>query len=827
MISLKRRRTQKRREFTIATDKFQNSTADTIDSTFAVLANIAEDLQHIEVELCNLWCDSEDFDEVAFQDDQDAAMEYRNRWITIKDTYNNTKVNTSSARPDDSCYNKKKLNVPKLELIKFDGNIKNWLLFWGQFRKIHEDEALEDSDKFQYLLQSMVSGSTARQLIESYPPCGENYNKALNALKARFARDDLLIETYVRGLLNVVISQQKGQLLELTTLYDSLQAHLQALETLGVTKDKYSHILAPMIESALPEEVLRAWNRARIINEGYNLNKLIDFLRDEVESEERIQLAHCSFDSSNCSDHSTRSSKPPTACFITNNKSKNGEKPESKACLWCNKDNHPSSECHKAMKMTPKERIDYITNKKACHICLRPNHTQKKCRSFPKCLFCKKRHFTIMCRDVNEQGPSNVTNTDNNMFNNLLCQQKTTTLLQTLVAKIIHNKKELQVRILIDTGAQKSYIKTDTVKQMNLKPVRREAFSQSLFGGHETEPKEHSIYNICLQSLYSNFMFQFEVVESVNICGFLPKVMSQQVIEQLSRKGVFLTENVNSPDDVSILIGADFSGQLLTGDILQLDSKLTAINTKMGWTIQGPITGIYSSITNMTTTLYCFNKIDITDLWTLETLGITDPCEKISKENREKDILNTFNSAITKINWTFLPPGAPWWGGFYERLIGVLKQMLRRVLGKASLTFSELQTVICDCEATINSRPLSYVGNNFENLKILTPAMFIQPLTDNNVQDLDQIDRKSLNLRAKYCQKLRDDFRQRFRNEYMSNLIQGGKRPKVIPLAIGDDGHSRVAKIKTARGFLVRPLQRLFPLEIPGKPNSCVVDKTQ
>ena len=47
----------------------------------------------------------------------------------------------------------------------------------------------------------------------------------------------------------------------------------------------------------------------------------------------------------------------------------------------------------------------------------------------------------------------------------------------------------------------------------------------------------------------------------------------------------------------------------------------------------------------------------------------------------------------------------PWWGAFYERLIRVVKESLS--VGKAKLSWSE--TVLCETETVINSRPLTYL----------------------------------------------------------------------------------------------------------------------
>ncbi|GFS58091.1 integrase catalytic domain-containing protein [Trichonephila clavipes] len=46
----------------------------------------------------------------------------------------------------------------------------------------------------------------------------------------------------------------------------------------------------------------------------------------------------------------------------------------------------------------------------------------------------------------------------------------------------------------------------------------------------------------------------------------------------------------------------------------------------------------------------------------------------------------------------YLPPTAAWWGGWWESLVRIIKELLRRSLGKSILSYEELSTVICDCE---------------------------------------------------------------------------------------------------------------------------------
>ncbi|GFU73827.1 DUF1758 domain-containing protein [Trichonephila clavipes] len=43
----------------------------------------------------------------------------------------------------------------------------------------------------------------------------------------------------------------------------------------------------------------------------------------------------------------------------------------------------------------------------------------------------------------------------------------------------------------------------------------------------------------------------------------------------------------NDPNEIHMLIGADFAGRLLTGEIKQITENLVAIHTRLGWTLMG------------------------------------------------------------------------------------------------------------------------------------------------------------------------------------------------------------------------------------------------
>ena len=68
--------------------------------------------------------------------------------------------------------------------------------------------------------------------------------------------------------------------------------------------------------------------------------------------------------------------------------------------------------------------------------------------------------------------------------------------------------------------------------------------------------------------------------------------------------------------------------------------------------------------------------------------------------------------ARLRITQRFILPATPWWGGFYERLVRSVKLSLRKSLGKSFLRYDELETVLCQVEPVINSRPLTYISSD-------------------------------------------------------------------------------------------------------------------
>ena len=100
------------------------------------------------------------------------------------------------------------------------------------FKNIHEDSNITKENKFQYLIQAITEGTRASELVNSFSLTADN---VITSLKSHFGREDLLIEVYVCEMLKLVLSKTKISIHTLSQIYDRLETHLRALESLGVT----------------------------------------------------------------------------------------------------------------------------------------------------------------------------------------------------------------------------------------------------------------------------------------------------------------------------------------------------------------------------------------------------------------------------------------------------------------------------------------------------------------------------------------------------------------------------------------------------------------
>ena len=210
------------------------------------------------------------------------------------------------------------------------------------------------------------------------------------------------------------------------------------------------------------------------------------------------------------------------------------------------------------------------------------------------------------------------------------------------------------------------------------------------------------------------------------------------------------------------------------------------------------------------------------------------------------DNATTFTKAaknLPDVIWEFNPPAAPWWGGFWERLVGSIKAPLKKILGNALVTDKELSTLIARIEQQINSRPLLPLVDDPDQSP-LTPADILigRPLqhAPDAPADIPSL-HAAFSARQKYLKNLQQSWTKRWVQEYLptlqprqkwhkkhDNLTPGSlvlvqkenQKRHLWPLArieevhIGRDGNVRSATLRDGKNNIIRrPIQNLVLLE--------------
>ena len=188
------------------------------------------------------------------------------------------------------------------------------------------------------------------------------------------------------------------------------------------------------------------------------------------------------------------------------------------------------------------------------------------------------------------------------------------------------------------------------------------------------------------------------------------------------------------------------------------------------------------------------------------------------------------------IKWRHILERPPHWGGFYERMNQMIKNALRKSLKRARLTYEELETVVTEIEAVINSRPLSYVCNE-DLIEPLTPSHLMYARRLMSPINHDQIaENITPARRTKYIISLLHKFWKTFNEVYLTSLRErhritagnisvhegqvvliqdkftsrnGWNLGRITRVIKAPDGVPKGAELRTINGNLKQPLNLL------------------
>lgn len=102
-----------------------------------------------------------------------------------------------------------------------------------------------------------------------------------------------------------------------------------------------------------------------------------------------------------------------------------------------------------------------------------------------------------------------------------------------------------------------------------------------------------------------------------------------------------------------------------------------------------------------------------------DNAAVFTSCAKILKSICQKEqVINSLN--FLRVDWKFIPARSPPFGGVCERLIGLTKLALKKVLGRALVSSSDFNTVIYEIESLLNDRILTYETDGINEYRSIT-----------------------------------------------------------------------------------------------------------
>ncbi|XP_063979917.1 uncharacterized protein LOC135163941 [Diachasmimorpha longicaudata] len=210
----------------------------------------------------------------------------------------------------------------------------------------------------------------------------------------------------------------------------------------------------------------------------------------------------------------------------------------------------------------------------------------------------------------------------------------------------------------------------------------------------------------------------------------------------------------------------------------------------------------------------------------------------LKKAENENKIQNYISSK--SIQWHFIPPQLPHFGGLWEAAVKSFKYHLKRIINDELLSLEAFNTFVIEIEGVLHSRPITPISSDPNDLIALTPGHFLigDSLTSLRSPNFQEIPTNRLSS-WQHVQKLKQHFWARWHREYISELSLRSKwmngehfikkdtmvliKEDHLPAqqwAIGrvvhvyprEDGIIRTVTVRTSKGTFNRNVKKLAPL---------------
>lgn len=313
-----------------------------------------------------------------------------------------------------------------------------------------------------YYLRNSLEGE-AEKLIRSYKCTEADYNAAWNALKERYNNKRLIVNAHMDQLFSISkldIESASATRSQLDTFTESVRA----LSALNMPTEHWDVFLVHFLQSRLDSSTKRAWEMSLESSDLPTFDQLHAFIERRCRAMENNKKPSSST-STNLRHHSTyrqqsaSSNSKPQQALVTNS--------TFSSCAGC-KGKHNISSCPEFLRLYPGLRFQKATELRLCYNCLRPDHSTVSCNSALSCRTCSRRHHSLLHY---ERQPNPRSSSPIPTHLSIDCEKDV--LLATALVKTFDSSGKIQhIRILMDTGATRSFNTEHCVKMLGLQRAK-------------------------------------------------------------------------------------------------------------------------------------------------------------------------------------------------------------------------------------------------------------------------------------------------------------------------------------------------------------------
>ncbi|GFT87657.1 DUF1758 domain-containing protein, partial [Nephila pilipes] len=220
------------------------------------------------------------------------------------------------------------------------------------------------------------------------------------------------------------------------------------------------------------------------------------------------------------------------------------------------------------------------------------------------------------------------------------------TILQTCTVLASSENKTLNIRILLDSGSERTFILREVAEALNLKPIRKERLLLYSFGKKNPEPSDFDLVQLQLKNPHNpNHRIPIEALITQHISG--ASLDSRFLVNKIKMLAEVsgLEPADSGKGKIQLLLGMDFFCEVIRGAPVRITKDLFAQKSLFGNIICGALPNMTSKKSSA-----CFG-VSVEDdlnqhlrtLWEIESIG----CDTAQETKHDSEFIKAFENNLT------------------------------------------------------------------------------------------------------------------------------------------------------------------------------------